>query len=61
MAKQIYERQKTIKLVGVLEKDDSDNYVVTVEGKDSFEEIPLNDVLSDMLGTEISLISTEAL
>lgn len=61
MAKQIYEKTKNIKLVGVLEKSDNGNYIVVVENKDNIEEIPLEEVLEDMIGTEISLTSVDVM
>lgn len=59
MAKQMYAKNKTISIVGNLDKNDSGEYIVTVESKDSFEEYDLMTILEDMIGTEISLKSVE--
>lgn len=60
MAKQIYEKTKNIKLIGTLEKSDN-GYVVVIENKDNIEEIQLEEVLEDMVGTEISLTSVDVM
>lgn len=59
MAKQMYAKNKTISIVGNLDKNDNDEYIVTVESKDSFTEYYLMDIIEDMVGTEISLKSVE--
>lgn len=59
MAKQMYSKNKTISIVGNLDKDDDGNYFVTVEQKYTFKEYNLMDILEEMVGTEISLKSTE--
>ena len=58
MAKQRYEELHTISLCGLLDRNEDGRYIVTVEGKDSFKEYDLADVLEKMEGTVISLTST---
>ena len=57
MAKNVYTEQKIIKLVGTLDKDESGNYICTVEDKDRVQEYNVIEILEQMIGTEISLSS----
>ena len=59
MAKNIYTEQKVIKLVGSLDKDDNGNFICTVEDKDRVQEYNVIEILEQMVGTEISLQSTD--
>ena len=59
MAKNLYEEKKIIKLVGNLDKNDNGEYICTVEDKDRVQEYNVIEILEQMLGSEISLQSTE--
>ena len=61
MAKNVYTEQKIIKLVGTLDKDESGNYICTVEDKDRVQEYNVIEILEQMIGTEISLSSINEL
>ena len=57
MAKQGYTEKKVISIVGTLDKNEDDKYIVTVEGKDTFKEYDLEEILEAMQGSVISLTS----
>lgn len=57
MAKNVYTEQKLIKLVGTLDKNENNEFVCTVEDKDSVQEYNMIEILEQMVGTEISLQS----
>jgi hypothetical protein len=57
MAKQKYEKKKVISIVGTLDKNEDDRYIVIVEDKDSFQEYDLADILEELQGSVISLTS----
>ena len=59
MAKNIYTEQKLIKLIGTLDKNENGEFICTVENKDDVQEYNVIDILEQMVGTEISLQSTE--
>lgn len=61
MAKQLIEKNKNFKVVGMLDKDVDGNYIVTISEKDFIREFPLMNILEEMVGTEISLTSVEML
>lgn len=52
--KQVYEKKKSTKIVGILDKKD-DEYIVTVDGV----EYNLSDIIDNMLGGLITLSSEE--
>lgn len=61
-SKMCYEEKKTIKIVGLLKKDESDGrYYVEVQGKDFTKTFELDDILDDMLETVISFSNEEYL
>ena len=57
MAKQGYTEKKVISIVGTLDKNEDDKYIVTVEGKDTFKEYDLTEILEAMKGSVICLTS----
>ena len=57
MAKQKYEKKRVISIVGTLDKNEDDRYIVTVEDKDSFQEYDLADISEELQGSVISLTS----
>lgn len=57
MAKQKYEKKRVISIVGTLDKNEDDRYIVTVEDKDGFQEYDLADILEELQGSVISLTS----
>ena len=61
MAKQMIEKNKNFKVIGTLDKDVNGNFFVTVSDKDYAREFMLNDILEQMIGTEITLSSVESL
>ena len=58
MAKNIYTEQKLIKLIGTLDKNENGEFICTVENKDDVQEYNVIDILEQMVGTQISLQST---
>lgn len=61
MAKQLIEKNKNFKVVGYLDKDIDGNFFVSISDKDSSQCFNMNDILEQMVGTEISLVSVEEL
>ena len=60
MAKHMISKAMNIKIVGILDKNEEDKYIVTVENKDvGLTEYDLDEILKEMLGTEISITSTD--
>ena len=59
MAKNLYEEKKIIKLVGNLDKNENGDFICTVEDKDRISEYNVLELLEQMIGTEISLQSTD--
>ena len=59
MAKNLYEEKKIIKLVGTLDKTENGEFICTVEDKDNVQEYNVIEILEQMVGSEISLQSTE--
>ena len=57
MAKQKYEKKKVISIVGVLEKNEDNRYIITVEDKDNIQEYDLADILEEIEGSVISMTS----
>lgn len=58
MAKNIYTEQKLIKLIGTLDKNENGEFICIVENKDDVQTYNVIDILEQMVGTEISLQST---
>lgn len=61
MAKQLIEKNKNFKVVGYLDKDINGNFFVSISDKDNSQCFNMNDILEQMVGTEISLVSVEEL
>ena len=60
MAKHMISKAMNIKIVGILDKNEEGKYIVTVENKDvGLTEYDLDEFLKEMLGTEISITSTD--
>jgi hypothetical protein len=60
MAKHMISKAMNIKIVGILDKNEEGKYIVTVENKDvGLTEYDLDEILKEMLGTEISITSTD--
>lgn len=59
MAKNLYEEKKIIKIIGTLDKTENGEFICTVEEKDGVQEYNIIDLLEQMIGTEISLQSTD--
>nr|DAR30890.1 MAG TPA: YonK protein [Caudoviricetes sp.] len=57
MAKQGYTEKKVISIVGTLDKNEDNKYIVTVESKDTFKEYDLAEILEAMESSVISLTS----
>ena len=53
--KECYEKKQTVKLVGLLDKDENDEYIVCVED----EQYSLKDILEELAGKVISLSSEQ--
>ena len=54
MAKQTYEKKEIINICGVLDKFDSEHYIVHVETKENTFDVDFEDILEKCLGREIS-------
>ena len=52
--KMLYAKKTLTKIVGVLDKI-GDNYIITVEDRDSVQEYELEDILDTMLGTVLTI------
>ena len=60
MAKHMISKAMNIKIVGIVDKNEEGKYIVTVENKDvGLTEYDLDEILKEMLGTEISITSTD--
>lgn len=57
MSKSKYEIKTTLSLVGVLDKNNDGEFIVTVEKNDEIREYNLNDILENLGGQVISLTS----
>lgn len=55
--KQTYENVKHIKLVGLLEKNNNNEFIVTVTDKDDTQVFKMEDILNMVEGQIISLVS----
>ena len=55
--KQTYENVKHIKLVGLLEKNNNNEFIVTVTDKDDTQVFKMEDILNMVEGQVISLVS----
>lgn len=53
--KECYEKKQTVKLVGLLDKDENDEYIVCVDE----EQYSLKDILEELAGKIISLSSEQ--
>ena len=53
--KECYEKKQTVKVVGLLDKDENDEYIVCVED----EQYSLKDILEELAGKIISLSSEQ--
>ncbi len=61
MAKQMISKNKNIKIVGVLDKNENGEFYVTIEDKDNVRSFLLNPLLEEMIGTEVSISSVDEL
>ncbi len=52
-------RKNITSVVGTLDKNDEDEFIVRVETKESVEEINVINILNDLLGRQIKLYSEE--
>lgn len=52
-------RKNITSVVGTLDKNDEDEFIVRVETKESVEEINVMNILNDLLGRQIKLYSEE--
>lgn len=59
--KNIYSEQKSIKIIGGLEKDANGAFICIVRNKDSVQEYNIIDILEQMVGTEIYLQNIEVI
>lgn len=57
MAKSKYELKTILTLVGLLQKNNDGDYIVTVEKNDEIREYKLNEILDSLDGQVISLTS----
>lgn len=53
--KECYEKKQTVKVVGLLDKDENDEYIVCVDE----EQYSLKDILEELAGRIISLSSEQ--
>lgn len=62
MAKHMISKTTNMKIVGNLDKSEDGKYIVVVENKDEgITEYNLDEILNQMLGTEIALTSVDEL
>ena len=61
MAKQMISKNKNIKVVGILDKNENGEFYVTIEDKDNVRSFLLNPLLEEMIGTEVSISSVDEL
>lgn len=61
MAKQMISKNKNIKIVGVLDKNENGEFYVTIEDKDNVQSFLLNPLLEEMIGTEVTFNSVDEL
>lgn len=61
MAKQTFNIQKITKLIGRLDKNEDNKFIVTVEDKDTVQEYDLEEILNSVLGSVVSFQSEENL
>lgn len=62
MAKHTISKSVNIKIIGILNKNEDGRYIVTVDNKDSgVTEYNLDEILNQMLETEISITSVDEL
>lgn len=54
-----YVRKNVTSVIGTLDKDETGNFFVRVESKDSVEEVDVNDVLNSLVGSQIKIYSEE--
>lgn len=55
-----YVRKNITSVIGTLDKDEeTNNYFVSIESKDSVEEVWVNDILQDLVGSQIKIYSEE--
>lgn len=57
--KNMYMEQKSIKIIGELEKLDDGTLICLVKNKDIIQEYKITDILEQMIGTEICLQNIE--
>ena len=55
-----YVKKNITSVIGTLEQDDETNkFFVRIENKDSIEEVWVNDVLNELIGSQIKIYSEE--
>lgn len=55
-----YVKKNITSVIGTLEQDDETNkFFVRIENKDSVEEVWVNDVLNELIGSQIKIYSEE--
>lgn len=59
--KNMYTEQKSIKLIGQLEKTENGDFVCLVRNKDFVQEYNVLEILEQMVGTEINLQNIEVI
>lgn len=57
MSKQKFEHKKVLSICGVLDKDESGEYIVNIYTKDDYQTVSLVDILDSILGQEINISS----
>ena len=61
MAKQMISKNKNIKIVGILDKNENGEFYVTIEDKDNVQSFLLSPLLEEMIGTEVTFNSVDEL
>ncbi len=55
-----YVKKNITSVIGTLEQDDETNkFFVRIENKDSVEEVWVNDILNELIGSQIKIYSEE--
>lgn len=61
MAKMEYVKKQTTKICGLLDKNDNDEYIITVQDKDYVREFALDEIIDSMVGTLVCFSNEEIL
>lgn len=61
MAKQHITKSINYDICGVLSKDENDEFIITIEGNENFEQFELKEILEQMCDNEVVIKSSDIL